>query len=186
MAPVLKSEDDETAVALATVFTLNSVALLLFPFLGHLFDLSQYQFGVWAALAIHDTSSVVGAAAAYGAEALAVGTTVKLTRAMWIAPVALGAALLLKSDRRAKVPLFIIGFVAAAVIRSFLPQFSSLWNVLAAIAKQGLVITLFLIGAGLSRSLLKKVGFYPLALGTTLWFLVGSLSLTAILLGWIH
>ena len=172
MAPVLNSEDDETAVALATVFSLNAVALLLFPFIGHLLHLSQVQFGEWAALAIHDTSSVVGAAAAYGPQALAVGTTVKLTRAMWIAPVALGAALCLKSDKRAKIPLFIIGFVAAAVIHTLLPQLAALWSVLSGIAKQGLVVTLFLIGAGLSKSLLKKGrvfshGFwrYPLASG---------------------
>ncbi|ABA88842.1 membrane protein UPF0324 [Syntrophotalea carbinolica DSM 2380] len=186
MAPVLKSEDDETAIALATVFTLNAVALLLFPTLGHLFDLSQYQFGEWAALAIHDTSSVVGAAAAYGPEALAVGTTVKLTRAMWIAPVALGTALVLKSDKRAKIPLFIIGFVAASMIHTFIPQFASIYAMLAGVAKQCLVLTLFLIGAGLSKSLLKKVGFAPMALGLTLWFLVGSLTLGAILAGWIH
>jgi uncharacterized integral membrane protein (TIGR00698 family) len=186
MAPVLKSEDDETAVALATVFTLNSVALLLFPFLGHLFHLTQYQFGEWAALAIHDTSSVVGAAAAYGPQALDVGTTIKLTRAMWIAPVALGTALVLKSDKRAKVPPFIIGFVIAAVIHSLLPQFAAAWKLIAGVARQTLVVTLFLIGAGLSKPLLQKVGVKPLALGTTLWFLVGSLTLGAILMGWIH
>lgn len=186
MAPILKSEDDETAIALATVFTLNAVALLLFPMLGHFFHLSQYQFGEWAALAIHDTSSVVGAAAAYGTEALAVGTTVKLVRAMWIAPVALGTALLLKSDKRAKVPLFIIGFVAAALIHTLIPQFAATYAMLAGVAKQCLVVTLFLIGAGLSKSLLKKVGFAPMALGITLWFLVGSLTLGAILMGWIH
>ncbi|MBN2426945.1 MAG: putative sulfate exporter family transporter [Deltaproteobacteria bacterium] len=186
MAPVLNSEDDETAVALATVFSLNAVALLLFPFIGHLLHLSQVQFGEWAALAIHDTSSVVGAAAAYGPQALAVGTTVKLTRAMWIAPVALGAALCLKSDKRAKIPVFIIGFVAAAVIHTLFPQLGALWRLLSGIAKQGLVVTLFLIGAGLSKSLLKKVGFSPLAFGITLWILVGGLALEAILLGWIH
>jgi uncharacterized integral membrane protein (TIGR00698 family) len=186
MAPVLKSEDDETAIALATVFTLNAVALFLFPILGHLFDLSQYQFGEWAALAIHDTSSVVGAAAAYGPEALAVGTTVKLTRAMWIAPVALGTALFLKSEKRAKIPLFIIGFLAAALIHTLFPQFAATYGMLASVAKQCLVVTLFLIGAGLSKSLMKKVGFSPMALGVTLWFLVGSLTLGAILLGWIH
>ncbi len=186
MAPVLKSKDDETAVALATVFTLNSVALLLFPILGHFFNLSQYQFGEWAALAIHDTSSVVGAAAVYGPVALTVGTTVKLTRAIWIAPIALGTALFLKSDRRARIPLFIIGFVAAALIHTLLPQFASTYGLLAGAAKQCLVVTLFLIGAGLSKSLLKKVGFSPMALGISLWVLVGSLTLGAILMGWIN
>ncbi len=114
MAPVIASEDDETAVALATVFTLNSAALVLFPLAGHILDLSQHQFGLWAGLAIHDTSSVVGAASSFGSEALAVGTTVKLARAMWIAPVVMVVALLMKSGQKAKLPLFIVGFVVAA------------------------------------------------------------------------
>ena len=116
MAPVIRAKDREIAVSLATVFTLNAVALVLFPPLGHLFGLNQQQFGLWAALAIHDTSSVVGASASYGAAALAIGTTVKLTRALWIAPSTLVAGAVLKSDQRTGIPLFIIGFIIAAFV----------------------------------------------------------------------
>jgi len=181
MAPVLKAEDDETAIALATVFTLNSIALLLFPVIGHALHLSQNVFGTWAGLAIHDTSSVVGAAASYGKHALAVGTIVKLTRAIWITPVVVGTAWLKESRQRAKVPLFIIGFILAAAIRTLLPQYGDYWGELAAFAKQSLVITLFLIGAGLSREVLRKVGVRPLLQGVTLWLIVSSLTLTALL-----
>jgi len=181
MAPVLEARDDETAVALATVFTLNSVALLLFPLIGHLLKLDQSVFGTWAGLAIHDTSSVVGAAAAYGSQALAVGTTVKLTRAIWITPIVIGAALFKKSEQKARVPLFIIGFVLAAAIRTLLPDYRLQWDGLAAIAKQCLVVTLFLIGAGLSREVLMQVGVRPLLQGVTLWMLVSALTLAALL-----
>jgi uncharacterized integral membrane protein (TIGR00698 family) len=181
MAPVLKAKDHETAVALATVFTLNAVALLLFPLIGRLLHLNQDIFGAWAGLAIHDTSSVVGAASAYGAHALAVGTTVKLTRAIWIAPVVIGTALMKGSERRTGVPMFIIGFILAASVRTLLPQYGDYWGGLAAIARQCLVVTLFLIGAGLSRHVLRKVGVRPLLQGLTLWLIVGSLTLAALL-----
>lgn len=181
MAPVLKAKDDETAVALATVFTLNSVALLLFPAMGHLLNLDQTVFGAWAGLAIHDTSSVVGAASVYGAQALTVGTTVKLTRAIWIAPVAMGTALFMKSEQKAGVPLFIIGFALTATLHTILPQFAVLWGGLAAVAKQCLVVSLFLVGAGLSRDALKIVGLRPLLQGVTLWLLVSCLTLAALL-----
>ncbi len=186
MSPVIGSKDDETAVALATVFTLNAVALVLFPWVGYHFGLSQQQFGLWAGLAIHDTSSVVGAAHSFGSQALAVGTTVKLTRAMWIAPVAMIVALLLKSEQKAKIPLFIFGFVAAAVISSLVPQYQGLWSNLALIARQSLVVTLFLIGAGLSKQVLKNIGFRPMLQGITLWLLVSGVTLTALLKGWIN
>lgn len=182
MAPVLKAKNDETAVALATVFTLNSVALILFPLIGHLLQLNQDTFGTWAGLAIHDTSSVVGAASVYGAQALSVGTTVKLTRAIWIAPVVFGMALLKKSEQKAKVPLFIIGFILAATIRTLLPQYGHYWEDLAAIAKQCLVVTLFLVGAGLSREVLRNVGIRPLLQGITLWLLVSGFTLIALVL----
>lgn len=185
MAPVIKAEGEETGVALATIFTLNSIALILFPPLGHLLGMGQQQFGLWSALAIHDTSSVVGAAAAYGSLALAIGTTVKLTRALWIMPSALLAAWLTKSEGKAKFPLFIIGFIAAAAIKTALPQFEQLWHPLNSIAKQSLVVTLFLIGSGLTRELLAKTGIKPLAQGVTLWIIVSVASATAILLGWI-
>lgn len=181
MAPVIKARDDETAVALATVFTLNSVALLLFPLVGHLLRLDQEAFGIWAGLAIHDTSSVVGAASAYGARALAIGTTVKLTRAIWIAPVAITTAWFKKSDQKAKIPLFIIGFLLAATLKTGLPHYGRYWGELAAIARQCLVVTLFLIGAGLSRNVLSKVGVRPLLQGIALWLLVSSLTLVALI-----
>jgi uncharacterized membrane protein YadS len=185
MAPVIKAEAEETGVALATIFTLNSVALILFPPLGHLLGMGQQQFGLWAALAIHDTSSVVGAAAAYGSLALAVGTTVKLTRTLWIMPSALLAAWFTKSEGKAKFPLFIIGFLGAAAIKTALPQFIQIWQPLNSIAKQSLVVTLFLIGSGLTREVLGKTGIKPLAQGVTLWIIVSVSSATAIMLGWI-
>jgi uncharacterized integral membrane protein (TIGR00698 family) len=182
LAPVLKAKNEETAVALATVFTLNSVALLLFPAIGHALHLSQAVFGTWAGLAIHDTSSVVGAAASYGTQALAIGTTVKLTRAVWITPAVLAMAWIKGSDEKPHVPLFIIGFILAATLRTLLPHYGSYWGELSAVAKQSLVVTLFLIGAGLSREVLQTVGVRPLIQGVTLWLIVSSLTLTALLL----
>jgi uncharacterized integral membrane protein (TIGR00698 family) len=181
MAPVLKAKDEETAIALATVFTLNAVGLVLFPLVGHFLHLSQETFGTWAGLAIHDTSSVVGASAAYGAQALAVGTTVKLTRTIWITPVVMGTAWVMKSEQKVKIPLFILGFIAAATIRTVVPEYNDYWGHLAGIAKQCLVATLFLIGTGLNRDVLKKVGIRPLLQGVTLWLVVGSMTLVALL-----
>jgi len=180
MAPVIKARTEEVAVSLATVFLLNSVALLLFPAIGHFFSLSPGAFGLWAALAIHDTSSVVGAASTFGPAALATATTVKLTRALWITPFVLGYALIRKSDKRATVPLFIVGFIAAAIVRSQLPQFLDTWDGVAFVARRLLVVTLFLIGAGVSRETLKKVGFRPMLQGVTLWMIVSSVTLAAI------
>ncbi len=185
MAPVIRSDDDETAVALATVFTLNSIALLLFPVIGHLLALSQHGFGIWSALAIHDTSSVVGAAAAYGSTALVIATTVKLTRAVWIVPCALGGGWLMRSEGKAKFPLFIAGFVAAAALRTVLPSGDALWHVLSGVAKQSLVVTLFLIGLGLTRDVLRKNGPRPLVQGALLWLAVSVGTLSAIEAGWI-
>ena len=180
MAPVIKAKNDQTAVALATVFTLNAVALLLFPTIGHLLHLDQATFGAWAGLAIHDTSSVVGAASAYGSHALAVGTTVKLTRAIWIMPFVLGAAWMTRSGQKLNFPYFILGFVATSVISSSLPQLSNMWEPTAVIAKQALVVTLFLIGTGLSREVLQNVGVRPFLLGISLWLIVGALTLVVI------
>jgi uncharacterized integral membrane protein (TIGR00698 family) len=186
MAPVIKAEDEETGVALATVFTLNSAALILFPLLGHLLGMGQRQFGLWSALAIHDTSSVVGAGAAYGSLALTIGTTVKLTRALWIMPSALFAAWFTKSAGRVRIPMFIIGFVAAATIRTLLPGFASIWQAFNGVAQQSLVVTLFLIGSCLTREVLGKAGIKPLTQGVVLWFVVSVTSCAAILLGWIN
>lgn len=185
MAPVIEAENEEIVVALATVFTLNATALLLFPLIGHLLHLDQHAFGVWAGLAIHDTSSVVGAAATYGSAALAVATTVKLTRAIWIAPFVAGTGWIKKSGHKATVPPFIIGFVMAAALSSLLPRYAVIWKTLAGTAQRGLVVTLFLIGAGLSRSVLKNVGVRPLVQGVVLWLLVSSLTLLAIVKGFI-
>jgi uncharacterized integral membrane protein (TIGR00698 family) len=185
MAPVIKAESEETGVALATIFTLNSVALILFPPLGHLLGMGQQQFGLWSALAIHDTSSVVGAAAAYGGLALAIGTTVKLTRALWIMPSALLAAWLTKSGGKTTFPLFILGFIATAAIKTMLPHLDQIWHILNSIAQQSLVVTLFLIGSGLTREVLGKTGIKPLAQGITLWIVVSVASAAAILSGWI-
>lgn len=186
MAPVIKAESEETGVAMATVFTLNSIALLLFPPVGHLLGMGQRQFGLWSALAIHDTSSVVGAAAAYGGLALAVGTTVKLTRALWIMPSALLATWFTKSEGKVKFPLFIIGFIVAAAVKTMLPQFDSVWHPLNSVAKQSLVVTLFLIGTGLTREVLGRTGVKPLAQGVILWAIVSVTSSAAIMLGWIN
>ena len=185
MAPVIKAKDDEIAVSLATVFTLNAVALIIFPPLGQLFELDQHQFGLWAALAIHDTSSVVGASAVFGAVALSVGTTAKLTRALWIAPYTLVAGFIWKSEERASFPLFILGFIAAAFVNSWLPAFDQLWDGLYMVAKQVLVMTLFLIGAGLTRKVLRQVGVRPLLLGIVLWVIVAVVTLLLILEGYI-
>ena len=194
LAPVMQADDDEIAVSMGTVFALNSVALLLFPFVGHHLDLTQTQFGLWAALAIHDTSSVVGAAAKYGQQALAIGTTVKLARALWIVPVSLATALVMRRTgklesgaRKARIqwPWFILLFCIAAAMNSFLPAMHPLFGVLSRLGKNGLVITLFLIGTGLSRKTLQQVGARPMLQGVLLWILVGTASLLAIRIGWI-
>lgn len=182
MAPVIKARDEEIAVSLATVFSLNAVALIIFPPLGRLFELDQQQFGLWAALAIHDTSSVVGASAAYGALALTVGTTAKLTRALWIAPCALVAGFFRKAEQRPVFPLFILGFIAAAFINTWLPDYDRFWGGLYLLSKQALVMTLFLVGAGLTKQVLKQVGLKPLLLGIMLWLVV-SITVLLLLLG---
>ena len=185
MAPVIKAKDHEVAVALGIIFLLNGIGLLLFPSIGYYFNLSQEQFGLWAALAIHDTSSVVGASAAYGTVALGIATTVKLTRAMWIIPYTTIAGVFWRSVEKASIPLFIIGFLAAALINTYLPQFTDTWQLLNAVAKQLLVVTLFLIGSGLSLSVLKQAGLKPFIMAATLWIVVSSVILLLILDGFI-
>lgn len=185
MAPVIKAKDHEVAVALGIIFLLNGVGLLLFPTIGHYFELSQEQFGMWAALAIHDTSSVVGASATYGAAALSIATTVKLTRAMWIIPYTSLAGVFWRSDEKASIPLFIVGFLAAALINTYLPEYHIVWGVLNEIAKELLVMTLFLIGSGLSVTVLKKAGLKPFIMAILLWIIVSSVILLLILDGFI-
>jgi len=192
VGPVIHASDEEMSVSLGTVFILNAIALFLFPPIGHALNMSQQAFGLWSALAIHDTSSVVGAAASYGKQALEIGTTVKLTRALWIIPVALFFAYLehrsivgrtSSSDTprpKLQIPWFIGLFVLASLIRSFVPDNADFFNALIIIAKSLLSLTLFLIGAGLSRAALKKVGVRPLLNGVVLWVIVGVSTLIAI------
>jgi uncharacterized integral membrane protein (TIGR00698 family) len=185
VAPIIGANDEEMAVSLGTVFILNSIALLIFPPLGWALHLTQQQFGLWAALAIHDTSSVVGAASRYGSVALVVGTTVKLTRALWIVPVAIGAAILKRSKTRIQWPWFILFFALAAVANTYVPALTNLWHVLSNLGKLGLTATLYLIGTGISRATLREVGWPPLLQGIILWILVGVTSLWLIFAGWI-
>lgn len=181
IAPIIDADENEVAIALGTVFILNSVALFLFPPLGHYLGLTMKQFGMWSAIAIHDTSSVVGAAARYGDEALKIATTVKLTRALWIIPVALGTAIALK-NRAAKIqfPYFILGFIGASLCVTFLPGFRPVYAGFVQVAKIGLTITLFLIGSGLSRETLKAVGVRPVVQGVILWGIISVVSLLAV------
>jgi uncharacterized integral membrane protein (TIGR00698 family) len=186
LAPVTAASEEALAVAMGTVFVLNSVALFIFPPIGHALHLSQTQFGLWSALAIHDTSSVVGAAARYGAVALAIATTVKLARALWIVPVSIGTALVRRSRAKIHLPWFILFFCLAAVANSFVQWFHPEYLQLARLGRLGLAVTLFLIGTGITRETLKKVGARPLIQGVLLWIVVGTTSLLLILKGWIH
>jgi uncharacterized integral membrane protein (TIGR00698 family) len=185
VGPITQASDEEMAVALGTVFVLNSVALLIFPPIGTGLNLTQSQFGLWAALAIHDTSSVVGAAAKYGAEALAIATTVKLARALWIVPLALGTAMVRGAKAKIQWPWFIGFFCIAAVCNTYLPAGAHAYAIAVKVAKVGLTATLFLIGSGISVETIKRVGHRPLLQGIILWLLVLVGSLWMILLGWI-
>jgi uncharacterized integral membrane protein (TIGR00698 family) len=185
VGPITGATDEQMAVSLGTVFVLNSVALLTFPAIGAALHLSQTQFGLWAALAIHDTSSVVGAAAKYGAGALAVGTTVKLARALWIVPMSIGAALIKHARAKIPWPWFIALFCLAAVCNTYLPAGAPTYGALSRAAKIGLTATLYLIGSGISGATVKKVGHRPLLLGVILWLLISTGSLWLIREGWI-
>jgi uncharacterized integral membrane protein (TIGR00698 family) len=185
IAPILHADEEEMAVSLGTVFVLNSVALLIFPPLGHVLGLSQSQFGLWAALAIHDTSSVVGAASRFGAQALMIGTTVKLARALWIVPLALATAAIKRSKSKIVFPWFILFFCLAAVVNTYLPQLCTASSLLFKFGRLGLTATLFLIGSGISGPILRRVGWRPLAQGILLWIIVGLTSLYFIRKGWI-
>ena len=190
IAPITGADQEEISVSMGTVFLLNSVALLLFPTIGHAFHLSQDQFGLWAALAIHDTSSVVGAAAKYGNQALAVGTTVKLARALWIVPVSLIAAAYMarfagkvgpaRAAGKVKIPWFIFLFCLAAAASTYFPRFTGSYATMTHLGKAGLTATLFLIGTSLSKATLRQVGVRPLIQGVILWIVVAGVSLYAI------
>lgn len=182
--PAMGAKNHEMSVALGVVFLLNGVALLIFPPIGHAFGMSEAQFGLWSALAIHDTSSVVGASMQYGAEALALATTVKLARALWIIPVTAVLARVVPHDRgsaKRSYPWFIVAFVAMAALVTFIPALTDPGKQLAAFAKWTLVASLFFVGLGVSREALKQVGIKPLLLGVMLWVLVSAGTLAAIL-----
>ena len=187
VAPVIHAEEHDTSVALATVFMLNAVALLLFPVIGHAVHFTEHQFGLWAALAIHDTSSVVGAGQAYGPQALMEATTVKLARALWIVPVALAVGFFWNrgevktgEKKKAKRPWFILGFILAAALVTYVPALHTPGHWVAKAAQRSLVLTLFFIGANLTRDALRKVGLRPFLMGVALWLLVAGISLAAI------
>ena len=182
IAPVIKSDEKQTSVALGVIFILNSIALFLFPAVGHWLNLSQQEFGLWCAIAIHDTSSVVGAANKYGPEALQIATTVKLARALWIIPVALITATLFKNKSgKIKIPYFIGLFILAMILNTYLPQTTIVFPYLVSLAKIGLTVTLFLIGAGLSQSVLQSVGVKPLLQGILLWVFIAVIALISIM-----
>lgn len=190
-APVLEADEGDMAMALGTVFLLNASALLLFPLVGHALHMGERAFGLWSALAIHDTSSVVGAARDFGPEALMVATTTKLARALWIVPLTLGLGAWMArkgnaAQGKAKRPWFILGFLGAAALATWLPALQPAAAWVSALAKRGLVLTLFLIGAGISREALKRVGLRPFLQGLTLWILVAGGTLAALLAGWIR
>ena len=184
VGPIIKAKDTDMSMALATVFILNAVGLFLFPVLGHWLGLSQQDFGTWAAIAIHDTSSVVGAGAAYGEEALQVATTIKLTRALWIIPLALVTSVIFRSEgKKISIPWFILFFIATMLINTYLlADFPQIGKFIAGIARKGLIITMFFIGASLSVDVIKSVGIRPLLQGILLWIIISVASLAYTLL----
>ncbi|MGM9749048.1 MAG: YeiH family protein [Candidatus Cryptobacteroides sp.] len=185
VSPVVKADDDETSMSLAVIFLLNAIALFIFPPLGHLIGMDQHQFGTWAAIAIHDTSSVVGAAAAYGEEALKVATTVKLTRALWIIPLSIVSMFIFARKKgektRISIPWFIFLFILAMLVNSFVNIPAGLGKGISIFSHKSLSVTLFLIGTGLSVESIKKTGIKPVLLGVILWFLISVASLIAVL-----
>ena len=186
VAPVVKADDSQISVSLGTIFTLNALALFIFPPIGRMLGLTEIQFGEWAAIAIHDTSSVVGAGAAYGSEALQTATLIKCTRALWILPLAFATTLIMREKgAKVSVPWFIVFFVLAMIINTLMPQ-SEAWTactkVVVALSKQAMCATLFLIGSTLSLSSLRRVGARPLLQGVALWVLTAGASLLIVML----
>ena len=184
VGPVIKAKDSDMSVALATIFVLNAIALFIFPVLGEWLGLSQQEFGTWAAIAIHDTSSVVGAGAAYGEEALQVATTIKLTRALWIIPLALATSFIFKGDgKKVSIPWFILWFIVAILLNTYvLDAVPEVGKAIAGLARKGLIITMFFIGASLSTDVLKSVGVKPLVQGVLLWLVISVGSLLYIVM----
>ena len=182
ISPVIKANEKQISVALGTIFILNSIALVLFPFIGHYFNLSESQFGLWCAIAIHDTSSVVGAASKYGPHALEVATTIKLARALWIIPIAFLSTFIFKNkDTKIKIPYFIGLFVLAMIANSYNPFVHQYSHYITSFAKATLTLTLFLIGCGLSRKVLVSVGYKPLLQGIILWVAISVTTVWAII-----
>jgi uncharacterized integral membrane protein (TIGR00698 family) len=181
VSSIINPGEKQISTALGTVFILNSLALFLFPWIGHLLNLSQHQFGVWAAIAIHDTSSVVGAAGKFGEEALQTATTIKLERALWIIPVAFFTSFIFPSGtKKIKIPYFIFLFVLAMLINTYIPALNNQTHIIFSFSKVVLKITLFLIGAGLTRDVLKSAGIKPLLQGTIVWLFISVISLSVI------
>ena len=191
VGPVINADSKSMSVALVTIFILNAVALFLFPFLGQLMELTQQQFGVWSAIAIHDTSSVVGASRKYGEEAVKIATSIKLTRALWIIPLVLVLALIKKSSpseesitgkkKKISIPWFILFFILATIITTLFPQGKLVYGGIKEVAKHGLILTLFLIGSSLTREDIKAVGFKPMLQGLLLWILISTSGLLAVI-----
>lgn len=182
VAPIIDADDNDTSLALATIFILNAVALFIFPPIGEALGLTQQQFGTWAAIAIHDTSSVVGAGAAYGEEALQVATTIKLTRALWIFPLALVSILIFRSKgKRIAIPWFIFLFILAMLANTYLAIPEQITATVVKAARKALSVTLFLIGCGLSLGAIRKVGAKPLILGVVLWALISVVTLLVVI-----
>lgn len=184
VSPIIDADADESSMALATVFVLNAIALFIFPPIGEALGLTEQQFGTWAAIAIHDTSSVVGAGAAYGEEALRVATTIKLTRALWIFPLALVSVWVFRSKgKRVAIPWFILMFIAAMVLNTYLPLPEVVVDGVVKVARKALCVTLFLIGCGLSASSLRRVGVRPMLLGVVLWAVISLTTLAVVMIG---
>ena len=189
VSPVVKADDNETSISLAVIFTLNAIALFIFPPIGEMLGLTQNPFGLWAAIAIHDTSSVVGAASIYGEEALKVATTVKLTRALWIIPLSIVSIFIFARQNRNQegektkinIPWFIFLFILAMVINTYISLPEGLLEVIKVASHKALSVTLFLIGCGLSVASIKKVGFKPVLLGVILWIIISVVTLFVVL-----
>ena len=184
VSPVVKADDDETSMSLAVIFTLNAIALFIFPPIGQLLGLDQNQFGTWAAIAIHDTSSVVGAASIYGEEALKVATTIKLTRALWIIPLSLVSILFFRDKKggktRISVPWFIFLFILAMVFNTYVTIPEVISKAISVFSHKSLSVTLFLIGAGMSVESIRKTGIKPVLLGVALWFIISVVTLAVV------
>ncbi len=182
ISPVIKAKEHQASISLGVIFILNAVALFVFPSIGHAFDLSQTQFGLWCAIAIHDTSSVIGAANKYGNQALEVATTVKLARALWIIPLTIVSLYLFKSDKsKIKFPYFIALFILAMMANTYFTVIHQITPYLVNVSKVGMTLSLFLIGCGLSINKLKHIGIRPMLQGVILWCTISAMALAAII-----